>query len=84
LDWQVDCCRRLAGLFNDLIVVEVERIPDEAPPVTPLREEEIEEAGRALAAEQATYLIDLAKANALRSLGEPNAAAEVMQRRPGG
>ena len=40
--------------------------------------------GRALASERAACLADLAKADALRTPGETNAAAEVMERLGGG
>jgi len=40
----------------------------------------VEEVGQTLAQDRAGYLVDLAKADALRTLGETNAAADVMAR----
>ena len=70
----------LLGQFNDMVVVELERVGEDAPNVARLGMAAVEEAGRALAQDRAGYLVDLAKADALRTLGEPNAAADVMER----
>ena len=63
-----------------MVVVELERVGEDAPNVARLGMAAVEEAGRALAQDRAGYLVDLAKADALRTLGEPNAAADVMER----
>ena len=70
----------LLGQFNDMAVVELERVGEDAPNVPRLGMAEVEEADRALGQDRATYFVDLAKADALRTLGEPNAAADVMER----
>ena len=66
--------------FNDLIVVEFQRGTDDVAQVARLIFADVEEVGRALASDRAAYLVDLAKADALRTLGETNAATEVMER----
>ena len=63
-----------------MVVVELERVGEDAQNVPRLDMADIEKAGRALVLDQTAYLVDLAKADALRTLGETNAAAEVMER----
>lgn len=75
--------RVLLERFNEVAVAEFERGTDETPMVARLSLATVEEAGRALAQDRAAYLVDLAKADALRTLGEPNAAADVMERHLG-
>ena len=63
-----------------MVAVELERVGEDAQNVPRLDMADIEKAGRALVLDQTAYLVDLAKADALRTLGETNAAAEVMER----
>lgn len=51
---------------------------EDGPRVPRLELAVIEEAGRALGQDRAAYLVDVAKAEALRMLDETNAAAELM------
>ena len=83
LDDQGAFWQRLVGLFNDLVVAELESSGDAGERVLNLGLTAIEEAGKALSTDRAAYLVDLAKADALRTLGENNAAAEVMERHLG-
>ena len=65
------------------MVSEMESVGDEGDRVLKLGLTAIEETGKALARDRAAYLVDLAKADELRTLGEPNAAAELMERHLG-
>ena len=81
LDAQRAFWQRLVGLFDDLVVAELESASDAGERVLKLGLTAIEEAGKALSTDRAAYLVDLAKADALRTLGETNAAAEVVMGR---
>ena len=80
LEAQANVWQLLLEHFNDLVAVELERVGEDAQNVPRLDMADIEKAGRALVLDQTAYLVDLAKADALRTLGETNAAAEVMER----
>ena len=80
LEAQANVWQLLREHFSDMVVVELERVGEDAPNVPRLGIAEVEEAGRVLGQDRAAYLVDLAKADALRTLGELNAAAEVMER----
>ena len=71
--------QRSVGLFDDLVVAELEPAGDACERVLKLGSTALEEAGKALSTDRAAYLVDLAKADALRTLGETNAAAEVIE-----
>ena len=83
LDGQRAFWQQLVGLFDDLVVAELESTSNEGERVLKLGLTAIEEAGKELSRDRAAYLVDLAKADALRTLGETNAAAEVMERHLG-
>lgn len=80
LEAQANVWPLLLEHFNDMVVVELDRVGEDAPNVPRPGMAEVEEAGRTLGQNRAAYLVDLAKADALRTLGEPNAAADVMER----
>lgn len=80
LEAQADIWRLLLRQLSDVIVVEFERVAEEETSLPRLDLATVEEAGRTVAQDRAGYLVDLAKADALRILGEPNAAAEVVER----
>ena len=83
LEAQANFWPLLLGQFNDMAVVELERVGEDAPNVARLGMATVEEVGQTLAQDRAGYLVDLAKADALRTLGETNAAADVMARHGG-